>query len=211
MSGPSYQPSATAMLRREEETELLELKIPTPQRWIEAVLNDFDALLLDHASCERKASATALALLSHYPDRPELVQAMIELAREELEHFHQVLDLITARDLVLAPDKKDPYVRGLRQHLRSGRDDYFLDQLLVGGIVEARGCERFTLLARALDEPELREFYLRFAAAEARHRSLFFRLAELYFDRNEVQERADFLLGAEAELIEKLPIRAAFH
>jgi tRNA-(ms[2]io[6]A)-hydroxylase len=175
------------------------------------ILADFDAFLLDHASCERKASATALALLSHYPDRSELVKSMIELAREELEHFHQVLDLITGRDLILAPDRKDPYVRGLRAHMRGGRDEYFMDQLLVGGIVEARGCERFTLLSRALEAGELKDFYLRFAAAEARHRGVFFRLAELYFDAQEVATRADFLLRAEAELIAKLPIRAAFH
>jgi len=190
---------------------LLELQIATPERWIHVVMSDFDSLLMDHASCERKASATALALLSHYPDRTELVRAMIELAREELEHFHQVLELILERGLVLAPDSKDPYVRGLRSHIRSARDEYFLDQLLVGAIVEARGCERFTLLARALDDARLKDFYLRFAAAEARHRGLFFRLAELYFDPAEVRKRADFLLAAEAELIAKLPIRAAFH
>jgi tRNA-(ms[2]io[6]A)-hydroxylase len=190
---------------------LLELQAPTPARWIEVILADFDSFLLDHASCERKASATALALLCHYPDRKELVKSMIELAREELEHFHQVLELITERDLILAPDRKDPYVRGLRAHMRGGRDEYFLDQLLVAGIVEARGCERFTLLARALDPGELKDFYGSFAAAEARHRSLFFRLAEIYFDPREVAVRADFLLQAEAELTAKLPIRAAFH
>jgi tRNA-(ms[2]io[6]A)-hydroxylase len=202
------------MLRRSratQESPLLELECPTPARWVEVILADFDTFLLDHASCERKASATALALLSHYPDRTELVKSMIELAREELEHFHQVLELILERDLVLAPDRKDPYVRGLRAHMRGGSDDYFLDQLLVGGIVEARGCERFTLLARALPPGDLKDFYLRFAAAEARHRGLFFHLAERYFDADEVAGRASFLLKAEAELTHKLPIRAAFH
>ncbi len=65
----------------------MKLRVSTSPDWIDAVLKDFDAFLLDHASCERKASATALAFTTHYPDRPELVAAMIELAREELEHF----------------------------------------------------------------------------------------------------------------------------
>lgn len=190
---------------------MLELKTPTPPEWVDVVLSDFDAFLLDHASCERKASATALALLSHYPDRPELVTAMIELAREELEHFHRVIELILARGLVLAPDRKDAYVRGLRAHLRGGREDYFLDQLLIGGIVEARGCERFALLARGLEPGELKEFYLGFAAAEARHRGLFFKLAQQYFDTHSVDKRAGELLTAEAELVQRLPLRAAFH
>lgn len=190
---------------------MLELLSPTPATWVEAVLSDFDAFLLDHASCERKASSTALALLSHYPDRTELVKDMIELAREELEHFHQVLDLILERGLMLAPDRKDAYVRGLRAQIRNGREDYFLDQLLVSGIVEARGCERFTLLSRALEPGELKNFYLRFAAAEARHRGLFFKLAERYFDPQSVEKRAAELLSAEAELCATLPIRAAFH
>jgi len=38
------------------------LKVPTPAGWIETVLKDFDSFLLDHASCERKASATAMTL-----------------------------------------------------------------------------------------------------------------------------------------------------
>lgn len=193
------------------DREVLELQIPTPARWVETILSDFDAFLLDHASCERKASATALAMLSHYPDRRELVSAMIELAREELEHFHQVIEVITARDLVLAPDRKDAYVRGLRARIRTGRDPYLLDQLLVGGIVEARGCERFAILARALEPGAMKEFYGSLAAAEARHRGVFFKLAETYFDSGEVARRADELLAAEAELIARLPIRPALH
>lgn len=190
---------------------LLELQIPSPAKWVETILSDFDAFLLDHASCERKASATALAMLSHYPDRPELVIAMIELAREELEHFHQVIEVITARNLVLAPDRKDAYVRGLRSEIRNGREHYLLDQLLVGGIVEARGCERFALLARALEAGAMKEFYVSLAAAEARHRGVFFKLAQTYFDASEVTRRAEELLAAEADLVARLPIRAALH
>ena len=188
----------------------MKLRVSTSPEWIDAVLEDFDAFLLDHASCERKASATALAFTTHYPDRPELVRAMIELAREELEHFQQVVRHVAARGLVLAPDRKDDYVRQLRAEIRHGPEAYLLDRLLVSGIVEARGCERFGLLADAL-EGELQDFYRELARAEARHHALFVRLANGAFDAALVKERLDELLEAEARIVVELPLRAALH
>ena len=54
------------------------------------VLADFDAFLQDHASAE-KASGMALSIVSHYPDQPTLVQAMVDLAVEELNHYKEVI------------------------------------------------------------------------------------------------------------------------
>jgi len=178
---------------------------------VEAVLKDFDAFLLDHANCERKASATALTMVSHYPDRKELVDAMIALAREELEHFQQVYERIAERGLILAADTKDPYVGRLSQEFRKGSDAYFLDRLLVAGIVEARGCERFGLIAQALPPGPLKEFYRDIANSEARHRGLFVRLARVYFDEATVDERLDQLLSIEADVVRTLPPRPAVH
>jgi hypothetical protein len=39
------------------------------------------------AAADRKASAWALLFISQYPDRNALVHAMMDLAREELQHF----------------------------------------------------------------------------------------------------------------------------
>ncbi len=188
----------------------MRLHLSTPPEWIEVVLKDFDAFLLDHASCERKASATALAFTTQFPDRPELVAAMIELAREELEHFQQVVRVIAARGLTLASDCKDHYVRRLRAETRQGRDAFLLDRLLVGGIVEARSCERFALLAGAL-QGELRDFYRELAGAEARHHALFVRLANDAFSPALVGNRLDELLEVEARIVAELPLRAALH
>ncbi len=179
--------------------------------WLSAVLADFDAFLLDHAAAERKASALALSMISHYPDRKELVAAMMDLAREELEHFYQVYRRVEQRGLILGPDGKDPYVRAMRAELRGGRDDYFLDRLLVSGIVEARGCERFGMIAGALTDPSLRSFYCEIAASEARHDALFVELARTYFSRVSVEARLDALLDAEAKIVAGLAIRAALH
>src|SRR5215467_7983753 len=96
------------------------LKLATSEKWLHRVLNDFEAFLVDHAACERKASATALTFVSHYPDRPELVSAMIQLAREELDHFQRVYQQLAARGLLLGADAKDIYVLKMRDHVRRG-------------------------------------------------------------------------------------------
>jgi len=189
----------------------MQLKAPTSPLWVEAVLKDFDSFLLDHAACERKASATAMTLLLHYPDRRELVSAMILLAQEELSHFAQVYERIAERGLVLSSDAKDLYVNRLAREFRQGSEPYFLDRLLVSGIVEARGCERFALVAEALPAGALKSFYEDLTAAEARHRGLFLRLARVYFDDATIAARLDKLLDVEAAVIAELPLRAAVH
>jgi len=189
----------------------MRLKANTSSEWVTAVLADFDSFLLDHAACERKASATAMSLVAHYPDRKELVGAMIDLAREELEHFHLVYQKIAERGLTLASDKKDPYVGRLAREHREGSRAYFLDRLLLSGIVEARGCERFGLVAAALPPGDLKDFYKAIARSEIRHEDLFFNLARVYFDAPEIEARLADLLEIEARVIRDLPLRAAVH
>ena len=190
---------------------MIALQAASSPAWLSAVLADFDAFLLDHAAAERKASAVALSLITHYPDRRELVAAMMDLAREELEHFYQVYRRVEERGLILGPDGKDPYVGAMRAEIRGGRDEYFLDRLLVSRIVEARGCERFGMIAQALTDPSLRSFYCEIAASEARHDTLFVELARTYFSRVSVVARLDALVDAEVKIIEGLAIRPALH
>ena len=66
---------------------MLELRKPTPDGWLDVVLADFDAFLIDHAACERKASATGMSFVVRYPDRKEILEPLIAFAREELEHL----------------------------------------------------------------------------------------------------------------------------
>ncbi len=189
----------------------LKLAAPSPAAWLDAVMSDFDAFLLDHAANERKASAQALSLVAHYADKAILVEALIELAREELAHFQEVVRIVAARGLRLVPDQPDAYVQALRARIRRGPEAYFLDRLLVGGIVEARGCERFGRIADALGTASLESFYREITASEARHGELFVSLAVEYFERPIVDARLAELLADEAEIIRGLAIRAALH
>jgi tRNA-(ms[2]io[6]A)-hydroxylase len=187
------------------------LRVETRPEWLQQVMGDLNSFLVDHAACERKASATALTFVSHYPDRRTLVEAMIQLAREELDHFQRVHREIAARGLQLGADTKDEYVLNMRDQIRRGPDFYLMDRLLVAGIVEARGCERFGMVADALGAGTLKELYNALARSEKRHHELFLRMARFYFEPTEVSARLDSLLEAEATIVTQLPLRPALH
>lgn len=190
---------------------MIQLMYNTPRSWAEGVVAAMDDFLPDHAAAEKKASSMAMGMVSHYPDRPELVMAMIDLAIEELNHYRAVVKLMSERGLCLLPDEKDPYVNRLRRSIRGGKDHYFMDRLLVGGIVEARGAERFGLLADALPAGSLQRFYRAITRSEEEHQGLFIRLAELYFESADTHTRLTELLTIEANIVRDLPLRPALH
>jgi tRNA 2-(methylsulfanyl)-N6-isopentenyladenosine37 hydroxylase len=183
----------------------------TPEAWLVPVLENFDRFLMDHAACERKAAALAMSYVSKYMDRRGIVEAMIALAREELEHFHQVYRLLANRGLPMGVDEKDEYVNLLLRSVRHGKDEALLDKLLVAAAIEARGCERFSIIGNGHPEPELAQFYLRLAHSEAAHYRVFLRLAETYFPEDIVQAAFHRILLAEAEAIAAVPFRPALH
>ena len=191
---------------------MLRLRESTPAAWLDGVDADVVPFLQDHAHAERKVAQSATTLAARHPQWAELVQEMVALALEEIEHFGQVHQLLVARGEHLGWDKPDPYMGALAQLMRKrDQGEHLLDRLLVFGVVEARGCERFSLLAEGLSDPTLRAFYATLARAEARHHALFLRLAKTRFERGVVEERLDTILEAEATLIRTLPPRVALH
>ena len=185
--------------------------VPSSEAWVSAVMRDFDAFLLDHAANERKASAMAMTFVLRYPDRDAILEPMIQLAREELTHFHRVFKLMQSRGLRFERDQKDPYMKCLLSQLEGGRDAEFLDRLLMAGVVEARGHERFTAVAEALEDPELGAFYAEIAQSEARHCELFVELALVYFSKAQVQDRVAYWIERDAWAMASIPVRAALH
>ena len=184
----------------------------TSSQWLRTVQKNFDAFIVDHALNERKASASAMTLVAHYPDRSELVEAMIDLAIEELSHFKKVMKIIASRNLIIGNEKKDPYVNALRQNIdKSDSEAYLLDRLLLGAVIEARGEERFNLLARDLADQSLRSFYTKISSSEARHFTLFLNLATKYFNRKTVEERLSEWIEIEKQVMESLPITSSLH
>ena len=189
----------------------IQLDYNTGRNWVDTVLADFARFLLDHAAAEKKAAGMAISMLSHYPDKPDLVEAMADLAVEEMSHYRQVVTLIHRRGLLTAADEKDPYVNALRQCIRKGSDAYFLDRLLVGGVIEARGAERFGLVGQALPAGDEKNFYIGLARSEQRHQNLFVELALRYFEETTVAQRLRELVAEEAAIAADLPLRPALH
>lgn len=188
-----------------------ELKCKTDPRWVQVILDNFDAFLQDHANCERKASALALSLMMKYADRTEIIPHMIRLAQEELEHFKQVYQLMEQKEIPLGKEEKDPYVNQLLPHCRSTPDERFMDRMLISSIIEARGAERFGIVAESLEDGELKSFYHRLWASERKHGFLFVNLLRHYFEETEILERLDYLLEKEAEIIPTLAWRPSLH
>ncbi|MBL6735069.1 MAG: tRNA-(ms[2]io[6]A)-hydroxylase [Shewanellaceae bacterium] len=189
----------------------MQLKIATPTAWLDCVLTNINPFLIDHAHAEKKASGMAMSMIAHYPDRTQLVKAMADLAVEELIHFKQMMKILHARELILTPDEKDPYVNQLRRCFRQGTEAYLLDRLLIAGIIEARGCERFGLVAAALPPGDLKVFYQMITKSEAKHHTLFTDLAEYYFEQHTVTSRLSELLELEADIVAQLPLRPCLH
>lgn len=184
---------------------------PSPKAWIDTVLENFDDFLRDHASCEKKASGMAMNVASHYPDQPELLSAMVDLAVEELNHYREVVRLLLARGIHPGADRKDPYILEINQLVRRGPENFLLDRLVAGAVIERRGAERFALVAANVTEPSLQKFYSAIAASEERHWLLFLDLARRHCDAGEVDIRFAQMSTAEANIMQQLPLRAALH
>jgi tRNA-(ms[2]io[6]A)-hydroxylase len=187
------------------------LAVPTPAAWLPLALSEFDAVLIDHAHCEKKAAASAIALVNQYPDNPNLVRRCIGLAQEELRHFKQVHRILIGRGLTLTRDPGDPYARALLAELRHGDHERLVDRLLVSSLIEARSCERLALLGGGLDDPELARFYRALATAEAGHHRLFVQLAVEAAGAAAVTPRLAALAARESAIMLTLPMAPRIH
>jgi len=193
---------------------MLGLKLPTDPRWVNIVEKNIHEILTDHAFCEQKAASTAISLMVRYPEEKELVKSMIALAQEELSHFEMVHQLILERGWVLGRERKDEYVRDLKQFFPKGgsRMDQLVHQLLYAALIEARSCERFRLLSESIADRALQKFYRKLMISEAHHYTLFLKFARQYGqNEKEVNEKWEALLEYEAELMSQLGKKKTMH
>ncbi len=189
----------------------VDVLVATPEHWVQVILDDFDTFLADHANCERKASALAMSLVVKYPQRTAIIPTLISVAREELEHFDQVYALMCERRVALVKDEPDPYVNALVAHMRHDRGSRLLDRLLVSSVIESRGAERFRIVAGALEDARLREFYTTLWKAETKHGHQFVDMALRCYEAEEVYARLHELMQAEADIVSALPWRPSLH
>ncbi len=193
-------------------TPPLPLRAETPAAWAEAALADPEALLSDHAHCEKKAALSALALAQSFGDHPRASVLLARLAEEELSHFRRVLEALQGFGWTLRPDGGNAYAQAL--HRLAGKG--LLDRLLIAALIEARSCERLWLLEQAaaghpvLGAAPWIAFLLELERCEAGHALSYRGLAEERFGA-EARTRLDWWLDREAEVVRGLPWRSVVH
>jgi tRNA-(ms[2]io[6]A)-hydroxylase len=187
------------------------LHCETPDAWVERALKEPEILLIDHANCEKKAASTAMNLMYRYVDDFELLHKMSRLAREELRHFEQVIAIMEERGVAYNPNiNASRYAAELRKPVRTYEPAKLVDVLIVGAIIEARSCERFAKIAPFLDE-ELKKFYLSLLKSESRHFMDYLDLAKKAAGEEDIEERVQFFLALEKDLIESEDDNFRFH
>jgi tRNA-(ms[2]io[6]A)-hydroxylase len=184
---------------------MLRLKLKTDPMWVKHVVErNIPEILTDHAYCEQKAASSAISLIVQYPEHPELVAEMAELAQEEMAHFRMVFREIEQRGLQLGRERKDSYVNELMKFIREKgktREEALADKLLFAAMIEARSCERFKVMSEHIGDPGLSEFYHKLMISEARHYTLFIGLARKLCPQVDVDKRWEEFLEYEGEVI----------
>jgi len=192
---------------------MLRLKLPTDPRWVNIVEKNIAEILTDHAYCEQKAASNAISIIVKFPEYSELVTAMVQLAKEELEHLHMVHEKIIARGLVLGKERRDKYVNQLYDFMKKGgaRQSMLTERLLFAAMIEARSCERFKVLSENISDPELAGFYHELMISEATHYTMFLGFARKYDDPEKVDKRWQEFLDFEAGVIARLGVEETIH
>lgn len=190
---------------------MLCLQRESQPEWIPVAVAHPDEILIDHAHCEKKAAAFALALINRYPDRMRLIKDMIDLAKEELDHFEIVVNILEKRGVPLTKDTGNLYAQRLHDHIRNAEPYRLLDALIVGAFIEARSCERFSLLAEHAPSEEMRALYKWLLASEAGHYRAYTDIAREYFPIEDVKKRLDEIGKIEADIIASLNNQPTMH
>ena len=181
----------------------------TPVEWLTKAVEEVPTLLIDHANCEKKAASTALNLIYRYVDKPELILTLSKLAREELRHFEQVLGFVKRKGITYQHILPGRYASGLHEKIRKNEPYRLIDSLLVGSVIEARSCERFSRLIEFLDD-ELASFYDSLLKSESRHAGVYLEYAKRYAG-SEFDDRLNLFLVIDQKLIQSPDNLFRFH
>lgn len=192
---------------------MLGLKLPTDPRWVRLVETNIEEVLTDHAWCEQKAATNAIHIVINNSEKQELVTDMLALAKEELDHFEQVHEVIKSRGFSLGRERKDSYVNELYKFMNKGgtRNEALVDRLLFSAMIEARSCERFKVLSDNIKDEELSAFYHTLMVSEAGHYTLFLKYAKKYSEKTDVDKRWKEWLAYESEVIKNYGKEETIH
>ena len=193
------------------------LKVDSPTGWINSVASNLDVLLIDHANCEKKAANSALSIIFRYVEYPDLIKHMSKLAREELRHFEQVIDLMQDLEVEYKPLSPSRYASALHKEISKEEPYRLIDTLICAAVVEARSCERFAAVSGEVPA-QIAEFYRFLLNSEARHFRDYIESARSYAKRERrkicggyVDTRIEMFLDLDMELITRPDKEFRFH
>ncbi|UOE40956.1 tRNA-(ms[2]io[6]A)-hydroxylase [Chryseobacterium suipulveris] len=191
---------------------MFKLKLLTDPRWANIAEGNLEEILTDHAWCEQKATTNAITLITMLPEHPEIVTELLDIAKEELEHFQQVHEIIKQRGYEFGRERKDDYVNQLFKFIIQGsREDYIIDRMLFAAMIEARSCERFKVLTENIKDEELKTFYKELMISEANHYTTFIGFARKLGNPEKVNQRWEEWLEYEAEIIKSYGKKETIH
>jgi len=192
---------------------LFKLKLATDPRWVNIVEKNIEEILTDHAYCEQKAASNAISIIVKWPEHPEMVSSLLDIAQEELSHFKMVHDKLLARGYNLGRERKDPYVNLLYEFMKKGGDrtHQLMDRLMFAAMIEARSCERFKVLSDEINDDDLKEFYRELMISEANHYAVFLGFARKYGEESYVEKRWNEWLEYEGEIIKQFGVKETIH
>lgn len=194
---------------------MLRLQLPTDPRWVNIVEKNIEEILTDHAWCEQKAASNAITIITINSEYPDLVTDMLALAKEEIEHFEMVHEIIKKRGLTLGRERKDEYVGELAKYMKQSntgsRVSGFVERMLFSAMIEARSCERFKVLSENIKDEELSKFYWDLMESEASHYTTFITYARKYGHGIDVEKRWREWLDFEASVIANYGKKETIH
>lgn len=199
------------------------LACETPDPWIAYASREdqLPALLADHANCEMKAAQTAQALMWRYGtprtnsavdtagSQASMLHKLSRLAREELRHFEQVLNIMKKLGLPYVAVPASRYATGMIAAAEKHDPQALVDKLIIGAFIEARSCERFAKLAPHLP-PLVADFYISLLKSESRHFSDYLALAQAFATTN-IEARVAHFRKVEASLVLSEDAEFRFH
>jgi tRNA-(ms[2]io[6]A)-hydroxylase len=184
---------------------VLRLQLPTDPRWVNIVEKNIEEILTDHAWCEQKAATNAITIITNNSEHQDLVKDLLALAKEEIDHFEQVHNIIINRGLKLGRERKDDYVNELYLYMKKSGDGSrvsgLVERLLFSAMIEARSCERFKVLSENIQDEELAVFYRDLMESEAGHYVTFITYARKYGVGIDVEKRWREWLAYEESII----------
>ncbi|KIA90040.1 tRNA-(ms[2]io[6]A)-hydroxylase [Kaistella jeonii] len=191
---------------------MFKLRLLTDPRWANIAEGNLEEILTDHAWCEQKATTNAITIITMIPEHPEIITELLFIAKEELEHFQMVHEIIKKRGYTFGRERKDDYVGQLFKFIVQGtRENYIIDRMLFAAMIEARSCERFKVLTENIKDEELKVFYKELMISEAGHYATFIKFARQLGDPEKVNQRWEEWLDYEAEIIKSYGKKESIH